>query len=174
MRQSDQTFDFIGLNRALIDEVIPVDRPRLIAFDPRFLSKAGKQTPEQAYFRNGSHGRAEKGLEVSAFSIVDLEHNTGYSLSLQQTPAPVEGRTEDETLIDAYLNHLHTVVPYLHPEESHLAVESQFPRKNGSMVSIETPTRPTSPPARGWSESYPICVGRSNATDKPVVPCVRR
>ena len=43
-----------------------------------------------------------------------------------------------------------------------------------SMESIATPTRPTSPCAMGWSESYPIWVGRSKATDKPVVPWLRR
>src|SRR5262249_53473444 len=31
-----------------------------------------------------------------------------------------------------------------------------------------TPTRPTSPRARAWSASYPVWVGRSNATDRPV------
>ena len=36
--------------------------------------------------------------------------------------------------------------------------------------SIATPTRPTSPGARGSSESIPICVGRSSATEKPVTP----
>ena len=39
-----------------------------------------------------------------------------------------------------------------------------------STVSIATPTRPTSPTARGESESMPICVGRSNATESPVCP----
>lgn len=38
---------------------------------------------------------------------------------------------------------------------------------------IGTPTRPTSPRARMWSESYPVCVGRSNATDRPVCPLAR-
>ena len=36
--------------------------------------------------------------------------------------------------------------------------------------SIATPTLPTSPWAAGASESYPIWVGRSKATDSPVVP----
>jgi hypothetical protein len=36
--------------------------------------------------------------------------------------------------------------------------------------SIATPTRPTSPSARGSSLSRPICVGRSIATEKPVPP----
>ena len=128
-RQFDQPFDFIGLNRALIDQVLPTDRPRLLVFDPCFIPKAGKHTPELAYFWHGSHGRAEKGLEISAFSLVDLVQNTGYALSGQQTPAPVEGRADDATLIDAYLDHLHRVVPYLHAQETHLAVDGQFAKK---------------------------------------------
>ena len=36
--------------------------------------------------------------------------------------------------------------------------------------SMATPTLPTSPSAKGSSESYPIWVGKSNATDNPVVP----
>lgn len=39
-----------------------------------------------------------------------------------------------------------------------------------SIESIATPTLPTSPCAIGASESWPICVGRSNATDRPIVP----
>ena len=39
-----------------------------------------------------------------------------------------------------------------------------------STVSMATPTRPTSPRARGESESIPIWVGRSKATDSPVCP----
>ena len=83
-RQFDQPFDFTRLNRALIDATIPAGHSRLLAFDPCFLPKAGKQTPELAYFWHGSHGRAEKGLEVSAFSLIDLEHHTGYALSVQR------------------------------------------------------------------------------------------
>jgi hypothetical protein len=39
-----------------------------------------------------------------------------------------------------------------------------------SRLSMATPTRPTSPTACGSSESYPIWVGRSKATDRPVTP----
>jgi len=39
-----------------------------------------------------------------------------------------------------------------------------------STESIATPVRPTSPTATGSSESYPSCVGRSNATERPVWP----
>ena len=43
-----------------------------------------------------------------------------------------------------------------------------------SIVAIGTPTFPTSPRTNGSSGSYPICVGRSNATLRPVVPWERR
>ncbi len=36
-----------------------------------------------------------------------------------------------------------------------------------------TPTLPTSPRASTWSGSYPVCVGRSNATESPVCPFSR-
>ena len=54
---------------------------------------------------------------------------------------------------------------------------SGMPSKSASMSAREqmaTPTLPTSPRARGWSESMPICVGRSKATERPVWPCASR
>ena len=39
-----------------------------------------------------------------------------------------------------------------------------------SSVSTATPSRPTSPSERAWSESWPISDGMSNAVDSPVWP----
>ena len=39
-----------------------------------------------------------------------------------------------------------------------------------SSIDIGTPTLPTSPLAIAWSESYPICVGKSKAIDSPITP----
>ena len=39
-----------------------------------------------------------------------------------------------------------------------------------SRESVATPQRPTSPSLRGSSESSPISVGMSNATERPVWP----
>ena len=39
-----------------------------------------------------------------------------------------------------------------------------------SSVSTATPSRPTSPSERGWSESCPMRVGMSNAVHSPVCP----
>ena len=51
---------------------------------------------------------------------------------------------------------------------------SGIPSKSTRMSSIEsiaTPTLPTSPWAMAESESWPIWVGRSKATESPPVPC---
>ena len=56
-------------------------------------------------------------------------------------------------------------------------LSSGMPSKSRSMSSMEsmaTPTLPTSPSDIGSSESYPICVGRSKATDSPAVPLAMR
>ena len=52
-----------------------------------------------------------------------------------------------------------------------------IPRNSVSMSSTEstaTPSRPTSPSERGWSESRPISDGMSKAVEWPVWPCFRR
>ena len=43
-----------------------------------------------------------------------------------------------------------------------------------SVVSIATPSRPTSPNERTWSESWPIRLGMSKAVDRPVWPWASR
>ncbi len=39
-----------------------------------------------------------------------------------------------------------------------------------SSVSTATPSRPTSPSDRRWSESWPMSDGMSNAVESPVCP----
>ena len=51
---------------------------------------------------------------------------------------------------------------------------SAIRRRMSASESMATPTLPTSPSAREWSESYPIWVGRSKAHDSPVCPASRR
>ena len=58
-----------------------------------------------------------------------------------------------------------------------VTLSSGRPASRSRMSAIEsmaTPTLPTSPSERGWSESYPIWVGRSKAQDRPVWPAPSR
>ena len=149
-RQFAKAFDFVAFNRQLIDATIGTEGARVVAFDPSFVTKAGKKTYGRDFFWNGAQGQAKKGLEVSVFSIVDLEGNTGFTLSVRQTaptpdasgpsaskqqpaPGPKKPRRtaqdEEETRIDLYLQHLKAVSPSLLPSEKHLAVDGYFAKQ---------------------------------------------
>jgi len=150
-RHFAQAFDFVAFNRQLINETIGPDGARVVAFDPSFLAKAGKKTYGRDLFWNSAHYHAEKGLEVSVLSIVDLVSTTGFTLSARQTalttaaapssspkpkPSPSREKSrrtaaaeEEETRIDHYLHHLSAVAPCPLPRENHLAVDGCFAKQ---------------------------------------------
>ena len=157
-RQFANAFDAVTFNRQLINAAIGTESERIVVFDPSFISKAGKKTYGRDFFWNGAHNRAEKGLEISTFAIVDVKRNTGFALSVRQTdptaesspafspeetakekteeqsgPAPKKktgaSAPEDETLIDAYLQHLSAVRPSLLDVEKHVVVDGYFAKK---------------------------------------------
>ncbi|MGH9943707.1 MAG: hypothetical protein ACRD9R_15275, partial [Pyrinomonadaceae bacterium] len=57
--------------------------------------------------------RAERGLEVSVISIVDVEARQSFALSAEQTPPPPERKPAEKaaTRIDFYLAHLARTAP---------------------------------------------------------------
>lgn len=135
-RQFTKSFDFVGLNRQVIDQTFGHESERVIAFDPTFVPKAGKHTFGKDRFWNGVKSRAEKGLEVSCLAIVDLLHNQGLTLSVRQTlpkaefHSSVESQVQDvdETLIDQYLDHIRSVRPKLSCCEQYLCVDGGLVR----------------------------------------------
>lgn len=79
-------FDFAMFNSILLSEELDTAKAKqIVATDASFIKKSGKHTYGLGMFFNGSNQKAEKGLEISALSIIDLESNTGYSLDVQQT-----------------------------------------------------------------------------------------
>ena len=64
---------------------------RIVVFDPSHLSKSGKHTPGVGYFWSGKANRVEWGLEIGAFSAVDIVNHTAMHLLAEQTtPEKVE------------------------------------------------------------------------------------
>ena len=61
-----------------------------LIIDASFVSKSGKHTYGLDRFWNGSHSRAEKGLEISALAWLDLTEKCAYGLSVEQTPPSPE------------------------------------------------------------------------------------
>jgi hypothetical protein len=57
----------------------------ILAFDPSFVPKSGKQTPGLYQFWNGSHQRAEKGLEAGVLALIDVGNRMAYHIEATQT-----------------------------------------------------------------------------------------
>jgi DDE superfamily endonuclease len=116
-RQYQRSFNFVKFNQQLIEGAIEPESEVILAVDCSFIPKSGKRTYGIDYFYNGSASRTEKGLEISAMAVVDVNQKLGYSLSVQQTPANISSpdkREQNETTrINHYLTQLEATVPYL-------------------------------------------------------------
>ncbi len=109
-RQFQKEFDFLDFNLRVSSRSLAATTTQLIGQDTTFIPKSGKRTYGLGKFFNTCVGRAQRGLEVSLLSVIDVERNTAYALSAQQTPPAL---TEGETRIDFYLQHLRESRPRL-------------------------------------------------------------
>jgi hypothetical protein len=107
-------FDFVALNKAAITAVIPPEHEQALVLDASFVPKSGKKTSGLAHFWNGSHSRAEKGLEISALAWLDITDNCAYGLSVDQTPPTDKTSDAEPPRIDVSLDQLTRVVSEHH------------------------------------------------------------
>lgn len=98
-RHFSEKIDFEQINKGTIERAIAATATQMAVMDASFIDKSGKKTYGIDYFFNGCASRAEKGMEVSAISVVDVDANIGYTLSVKQTPAQVKAEkpANDET-----------------------------------------------------------------------------
>jgi hypothetical protein len=74
-------------------------------------------------FYNGKQGKAEKGLEISTLSIVDVDYNTAYHLSTHQTePENKAGQTR----IDQYINFIKQARSFLPNNIDYLVADGYY------------------------------------------------
>ena len=109
-RWSGRGFDWVSLNQAAITEVVPPEHDQALVMDASFVPKSGKHTYGLDRFWNGSHSRAEKGLEISTLAWLDITGNCAYCLSVEQTPPSAETSDPEATRMDVYLDQLRRVV----------------------------------------------------------------
>ena len=102
--------DWVSLNKSAITEVVPPEHDQALVMDASFVPKSGKHTYGLDRFWNGSHSRAEKGLEISTLAWLDITDNCAYGLSVEQTPPSTETSDPEATRMDVYLDQLSRVV----------------------------------------------------------------
>lgn len=130
-RQFRKAFDFLAFNRAAIAQAQPEEQFQLFAQDTSFAPKSGKRTYGLDHFFNGTSSRAERGLEVSLISLVDVTQNQALALSAEQTPAqPNRKKTEKtNTRIDFYLAHLQRTARYFPPQVQYGVVDGFYAKQ---------------------------------------------
>lgn len=126
-RQFEREVDFAQLNRALVEQFIDPTHQLLAVMDCSFIRKSGKATCGRDWYWNGCANRVELGLEVSLIGVVDVEAQTGYALSAQQTFSQAD--IPDLTRMDQYLYHLDMVRCELPPSVKHLAVDGAYAKE---------------------------------------------
>ena len=124
-----RSYDWVSFNHEAIGQVVPPDHEQALVLDASFVKKSGRCTYGLDRFWNGTAGRAEKGLEISALCWLDVTANQAYSLSVEQTPAnakkvPAKRRgrkaktkaqskarqVNEDSRLDAYLSQVRRVV----------------------------------------------------------------
>ena len=125
--QFEKEFDFFGFNIELCRQ--SVSDHVVLVFDPSYLPKSGKHTPQLGKFYSGCFGKALKGLEIGGLGMVDIDNNTAMSLEAVQTPGKSQLDAMGKTLIDHYAGLLLERQDTLSAISTYLAVDGYFAKK---------------------------------------------
>lgn len=131
-----KVFDFATFNSHYIcahcsDEL-------LIGFDPSFISKSGKHTPNVGYFYSGVAGMAKRGMELGCLSIIDVKQNTAYHLEAVQTP-PVKKNDRETGLVKHYCKIFSERIDTLKKHSKILVVDGWFNKRKFIEAMLEMP-----------------------------------
>ena len=105
-----RNFDWVSLNQAAITEGVPPEHDQALVMDASVVPKSGQHTYGLDRFWNGSHSRAEKGLELSTLAWLDSTDNCASCLSVEQTPPSAAPADLEATRMDVSLDQLSRVV----------------------------------------------------------------
>jgi len=120
----EKDFDFLRFNTALHGSEL--SKNCIVAFDPSYLPKSGKHTPHKGTFYSGCLGKATGGIEIGGLGIVDLTHNTAFSLEAIQTPNSKELKVLGLSLVDYYAQLIIDRGKAIREISKYLAVDGYF------------------------------------------------
>ena len=110
---------------------------QILVVDATFHEKSGRHTPNHDRFYNGKSGQVETGLEWSVVAVVDVEQNTAYTLSAQQTEAGLSDRALAAEIghqvcgnrVDFYLGHLAYCQTYVPKRIEYVVADSFYSKR---------------------------------------------
>jgi len=123
----EKSFDALTFNLELLAlRQVPL---KVVAFDPTFIPKSGKHTPNLDSFWSGAHGKALKGLEIGGLALLDFEANTALHLDAAYTPDQSALDKLGWTRIDYYANWIIKKAKKLPQSVDTLCVDGYFAKK---------------------------------------------
>jgi hypothetical protein len=97
----EKGFDWAAFNTQLILDNCSTEL--ILAYDPSYLSKSGKETPHVGRFWSGQAQAVKRGIEIGSLAVVDVINTTAFTLEAVQTPLFPKGSNQDENSIDHHL-----------------------------------------------------------------------
>ena len=114
----ENKFNFQHFNLTMIKERIT---ECIVAFDPSYIRKSGKQTYGLGMYWSGCAGRAKRGLDICGFAAVDIALNTAFHLNAIQTP-----QSKDINLLHYYCQIIKENYLYFKELTCYLVADSFF------------------------------------------------
>jgi len=125
--QFEQSFDYLSFNIEMCSSEL--SSHLILAFDPSYLPKSGKKTPNLGNFWSGCLGKAVKGLEIGGLAVVDLLHHTAFNLEAIPTPSPSELAAKKLSLVDHYAQVIVDRADQITTLSNYLAVDGYFSKQ---------------------------------------------
>lgn len=119
-------FPFLDFNVCLIKKYC--SKELILAFDPSYIPKSGKNTPGLGYYFSGKAGRTLKGIEVGVLGCVDVICQTAISLKLTQTIKPKNAK--EGWLMNHYIKQIVSNASALISLSTVLVVDGYFAKYN--------------------------------------------
>jgi hypothetical protein len=94
-QQFEKPFDFLTFNKELV--LSSGSGRYAIAFDPSYISKAGKKTPGVNWYWSGCANQAKWGLEIGGLAAIDIDNHIAFHLEAVQTL-----KTDEQSLTNWY------------------------------------------------------------------------
>jgi hypothetical protein len=123
----EASFDHASFNKKLVSA--HGSGHYILAFDPTYLPKSGKHTPDIGQFWSGCAGSMKRGIEIGVFSLIDVDLHTGFHLASAQTPNSANLKKEGQTLLGYYANLCKEMGEKVQDMTIYLVVDAYFSKK---------------------------------------------
>jgi len=121
-QQFEKPFDFLTFNKELV--LSSGSGRYAIAFDPSYISKAGKKTPRVGFYWSGCANQAKWGLEIGGLAAIDIDNHTAFHLEAVQTL-----NTDEQSLTNWYAGVISARKDTLTAISRYLVADAWFSKK---------------------------------------------